>query len=440
VKGPSQASAVALEELGEGIRVKVRSDSIRFLIHDLIEVDVDTREFESMLSSVLSKAVRRHVDVSVEGTRVLAPVPRDLLLEVTSSVVSRLAGERGRNIHTGRRMIYISEPLGIPLVGHTAFGLIDRGTNVIQVRPISGCNINCIYCSVDEGRFSRTRWRDFVVDPEYLLKVFDEVAGFKGGGLEAHIDGQGEPALYPFLVDLVQGLSEHPNVKVVSMQTNALPLDERTVEELAEAGLDRLNVSVNSLDERKARAMAGSRDYDLEHVKGIVEYAAGSTEADVLVAPLWLPGFNDEDIVELIDWAVRVGCGQRWPALGIQNFLEYKFGRRPKFLRKVVDMKEFYAWLRKLERETGVEPLVLRPEHFGTEPRRPLPKPFRKGDVVEVDIVCEGRLRGEMIGVASGRAVAVADSANVLKPGDRAEVRVVRDKHNVFVAVPSSRG
>ncbi len=426
--------------MGGNVRSKIIKDRLTLVIYGLIKVEVRLDEFKSMVSSLISKAIRRHVEVEIEEAGVLAPVPRNVLREAVSVIVSRLAGERGRNIHTGRRVIYVSEPLGLPLIGHTAFGLIDRGTNVIQVRPLSGCNLNCVYCSVDEGRVSRTRWRDFLVDPDYLVKSFDEVARFKGEGLEAHIDGQGEPALYPFLVELVQQLADHPNVEVVSMQTNALPLDERTVEELAEAGLDRFNISLNSMDEDKARAMAGSREYDVEHVKGVIEHAAGSTDADVLVAPLWLPGFNDEDIVRIIEWASSVGCGKRWPALGVQNFLEYKFGRKPKFLDRVVSMKEFYAWLRKLERRTGVKPLVLRPEHFGTVPRKSLPKPFRKGDIVDVEVVCEGRIEGEMIGVARGRTVAVANSANVLKPGDKAKVKVVRDKHNVFVAVPSDRG
>ncbi len=424
---------VELGALHERLDVRLEDGRLKFTLYDLIEFEVNPSELARMVSALLSRIERRHVPASVDGTRVAAPTDRRTLKEVLQQLISRLAGEAGTHAHTRRRLIYISESSGIPLVGHSAFGVIDRGTNVLQVRPITGCNLCCIYCSVDEGWVSRTRWRDFMVDPDYLLDWFREIADFKGEGVEAHIDGQGEPTLYPFLPDLVQGLKEHPNVDVVSMQTNAVPLDEDYVDELVEAGLDRFNVSINSLDPKKARAMAGSKDYDVRHVMRIAEYIAKETSADVLLAPLWLPGYNDEDIVEIIEFAVEIGAGERWPPLGIQNYLEYRFGRRPKFLRRVVPMKEFYRWLRELERRTGVRPLVLKPEHFGTEPRKSLPKPFRRGDRVQAEVVSEGRIRGEMIARASDRVIAVPDSAKKLSVGDVVELRITRDKHNIFV-------
>jgi len=42
----------------------------------------------------------------------------------------------------------------IPLFGCIAFGIIDRGTNVLQVRPISECPLACIFCSTDAGPYS----------------------------------------------------------------------------------------------------------------------------------------------------------------------------------------------------------------------------------------------------------------------------------------------
>ncbi|WP_232452866.1 radical SAM protein [Methanopyrus sp. KOL6] len=430
---PAGSAEVDLNNLHPDLEVDRHSGYLRFRLYRLIEFEVEPEEFHRMVASVISKRERRTVPVTLHDTRVAAPVPREVLVGVLTDLISGLAGESGKNAYTGRRVYYITETTGIPLIGHTAFGIIDRGTNVIQVRPLSGCNLCCIYCSVDEGPISRTRWRDFMVDPDYLMEWFDVVAEFKGQGLEAHLDGQGEPTLYPFLPDVVQALKEHPNVVIVSIQTNAVPLSEDLVDELVEAGIDRFNVSVNSLDPKKARAMAGRKDYDVEHVKKVVEYIAQETEADVLVAPLWLPGYNDDDIVEIIKWATKIGAGKRWPPLGIQNYLEYRFGRRPKFLRRIVPMKEFHRWLRELESRTGVRPLVLKPEHFGTEPRKSLPKPFRRGDVIRAEIVLEGRLRGEMIARAADRVIAIPDSAKILNVGDRVRVRVTRDKHNIFV-------
>ena len=36
----------------------------------------------------------------------------------------------------------------IPLIGHIAFGIIDRGTNLLQIRATSFCALSCIFCSV----------------------------------------------------------------------------------------------------------------------------------------------------------------------------------------------------------------------------------------------------------------------------------------------------
>ncbi|MBT4440771.1 hypothetical protein HOC98_01565, partial [archaeon] len=50
-------------------------------------------------------------------------------------------------------MIKINED--IPLMGCIAFGIIDRGTNLLQVRATSMCNLNCVFCSTDSGPFSQ---------------------------------------------------------------------------------------------------------------------------------------------------------------------------------------------------------------------------------------------------------------------------------------------
>ncbi|MEM2122941.1 MAG: hypothetical protein QXE79_04820 [Candidatus Bathyarchaeia archaeon] len=98
------------------------------------------------------------------------------------------------------RLIRIPGDVELPLIGCVAFGLIDRGTNLIQVRPISGCNLNCIYCSVDEGPESRSRISNFLVDLDYLLEWFKGLAAFKGNeNIEAHIGGAESPCSIPGL-------------------------------------------------------------------------------------------------------------------------------------------------------------------------------------------------------------------------------------------------
>ncbi|ASJ04420.1 radical SAM protein [Thermococcus barossii] len=337
-----------------------------------------------------------------------------------------------RNRYTGRKVLYIHEGMGIPLLGYNAFGLIDRGTNLIQVRGVSGCNLSCVFCSVDEGPYSRTRKLDYVVDIDYLMKWFDEVARIKGKGLEAHLDGQGEPLIYPFRVELVQALREHPNVSVISMQSNGTLLTDRLVEELAEAGLDRVNLSIHSLDPDKAKMLMGMKSYDLEHVLEMAE-ALVNAGIDVLIAPVIIFGINDDEAEAFIEFARRIGAGKRWPALGFQNYIPYKFGRNPT-IAKLVPFKEFYAWLRKLEEKTGMKPLVLRPKHFGMEKREFIPLAFRAGEVVKAEVVLPGRIKGEMLAKARNRLIEVINTDAEI--GDRIRVRIVRTRHGIYIGTP----
>ena len=80
----------------------------------------------------------------------LKKINRNRLESIKSCILNLISINISQNLinkTTKRKTYYIHPP--IPLIGHTAFGLIDRGTNIIQVRGLSGCNINCPFCSVD---------------------------------------------------------------------------------------------------------------------------------------------------------------------------------------------------------------------------------------------------------------------------------------------------
>jgi cyclic pyranopterin phosphate synthase len=72
----------------------------------------------------------------------------------------------------------------------------------------------------------------------------------------------GEPTIRPHLVDLVRGIKSFPGIKELSMTTNALLLG-RLAEGLAEAGLDRVNVSIDTLDPDRFKAITRGGRLDL---------------------------------------------------------------------------------------------------------------------------------------------------------------------------------
>jgi hypothetical protein len=371
-----------------------------FLMHDTIEVRVPRQFYNKLCKKYSDEEI-----VSMQEPKFL------------------------RHHYTGRELVYVTKESGIPLIGHTAFGLIDRGTNLIQVRPVSGCNLNCIFCSVDEGH-SSSRKTDFIVDTDYLVGEFAKLAALKGDDVEAHIDGQGEPFIYPYMVELLQKLRKVPNVKVISAQSNGMLLNEDNIK--AVAGLiDRVNLSVSALDVRTGWTLAGTKKYDIGHVKDVAVKLL-ENDIDVLLAPVWVPGFNDAEIPKIIEWGQSIGAGRRFPAFGVQNYVRYQFGKKVK--TKPMRFDQFCEKLAVLEGQYGLR-LKLTPADFGIHKAPSLPLAFRKGDQLKLDLVAPGRVNGEMLAVASNRVICVLTDRPV---GSRVSAEITRTTGNIYVATTGS--
>jgi uncharacterized protein len=319
----------------------------------------------------------------------------------------------------------------IPLMGCLYFGIIDRGSNLLQIRPSCSCNLNCPFCSVDAGPHSKTRVTNYEVELDYLMEAVHEIAPFKGPGVECHIDSCGEPMLYPEIEDLVRELKGVKEVSVVSMQSNGTLLDEVRIKALEEVGLDRINLSIHALSPELAASLAGVSWFDIEMVKEVSRLIAQS-KIDLLIAPVYIPGVNDAEMPKLIEFALQTKAGKRWPPLGIQKFEHYRLGRSPGKV-KAENWWHFYN-RSMLEWETQFSiPLHLRPKDFLIEKRPMIPIVFEKKEKAWVDIRAPGWVRGEQLGVAKNRVVSVMDS-----PAEHGRVRVqiVSNKHNIYVGVP----
>lgn len=316
---------------------------------------------------------------------------------------------------TKRKTIYISKNSGIPLIGNNSFGIVDRKTSLIEIKPATGCNLNCIYCSVDEGKDGK--WvQDFVIDPDYIVEEFEKLVEFKDCDVEAHIGTQGEPFLYPKIVELIKGLSSIKRVTTISLDTNGTLMTEKLVDELEQAGLTRVNMSINAMDAELAEKIAGI-SYNLDHVLKISEYI--SKKMELLIAPVWIPTINDEEIPKLIEFAKKLDV-----RIGIQNFLFYRFGRNPV---KEASWDKFNRWMKELEAKHDVK-LLFSEEDFSIKKTKKLPRPFKKGEIIKAEVVCDGRAKGEKIAVAENRTITVPKCN---KKG-RIKIKITRAKHNVF--------
>ncbi|MGP3667754.1 MAG: radical SAM protein [Candidatus Bathyarchaeota archaeon] len=295
-------------------------------------------------------------------------------------------------------MVKIEPP--IPLVGCIAFGLLDRGTNIIQVRPTSTCPLSCIFCSTDAGPNSKVRQVEYIVPLDYLVEEFKKIVKFKGEhGIEAHVDTVGDPLTYPNLVELVHQLKSVMGVEVVSIQTHGFLLNEKILDKLSTAGLSRINLSIDALNPEFAKKLAGTSMYDVNRIVELARYVVENTSIELLIALVWILGLNDEEIPKIVEFSCKIGAGGRWPPPGIQKYEVHKHGRKVKGV-KSFSWREFYSRLKLMEEEYKVK-LVLSRKDFQISKRPILPKPYKKFDKVKAKVVGLGWLKKEKIVLTS---------------------------------------
>ncbi len=316
--------------------------------------------------------------------------------------------------NAGKPATYIHSASGIPLLGSNEFGIVDRATNMIELKPITLCNIDCIYCSVNQSR----RELDFVVEEEYLIEELEPIIALKENLVNIHIGGQGEPTMYADLDKLVADLRANKKVQDISIATNGTMISVKRADELIKAGLTHFHISLNAFSKDMADTIS-CRNYPLEQVKKACEHIAKN--AKLIIAPVYIPSINDEEIEKLIEFSKSI----RAPIL-IQNFLEYRFGRRPV---NPLPMKVFFQKLDELGEKYGVD-LTSLPEPI-IVPDKALGKPFRKGQVVTAEVVGKTRIKGSCLAVAEGRVITVPDC---MRKG-RIKVRIIRDKDSIFTGV-----
>ncbi len=284
---------------------------------------------------------------------------------------------------------------------------------MIEVKPSTGCNINCVFCSVDEGLDAK-KAIDYLVEDDYIVQELKRLMDYKGtNDLEIYINPHGEPLLYPKLTELVAKMAEL-SPKMITIITNGLLLSKKLADELVQAGLTQINISVNSMSPEKAKEIAGTCSYNIDHIKDVLVYLKGKVR--VVLTPVWLKGVNDSEMQGIILFAKEHGF-----EVGMQNFIRHKQGRKA---AKEARFEDFYSSLRNLEKEHDIR-LVMDYKQART---KEYPAPFKRGDVVEAEVILEGRHKCEKIGIAQGRTISIAECR---KEG-MVKVRILRSLHNIF--------
>ena len=178
-----------------------------------------------------------------------------------------------------------------------------RAMTYLRVSLTDRCNFRCVYCMPAVGM--RFQPREELLTDEELLRVVGLAAEL--GFTKIRLTG-GEPTVRPHLVDLVRAMKAFPGIDEVAMTTNALLLG-RLAGDLRAAGLDRVNISIDTLDPAKFRLMTRGGRLDL--VWEGIEAAERVGLAPIKLNSVVLRGQNDNEVGELAQltvdrpWQVR---------------------------------------------------------------------------------------------------------------------------------------
>lgn len=190
------------------------------------------------------------------------------------------------------------------------FKLVDlqsRTVKYLRVSVTDRCNYRCSYCMPAMG---------VDVVPRADLLTFGEIEHlvrlFVGLGIrKVRITG-GEPLVRRDIVELVSRLAQVPGVEDLAMTTNGHLLPE-LAKPLRDAGLHRLNVSLDTLDE--ARFAEVTRRGSLQKVLAGLEAARAAGFQHTKINAVVLRGLNDHEVAGLCDFAAAEGH--------ILRFIEY---------------------------------------------------------------------------------------------------------------------
>jgi len=172
----------------------------------------------------------------------------------------------------------------------------------LRVSLTDRCNLRCVYCMPEEMTFKPRD--EILTDVELLVLVR---AGADLGVRKIRLTG-GEPTVRANIVELVARIAQVPVIQDIGMTTNGVRLAQLAAP-LARAGLQRINVSLDSLDREKFRRI--TRWGHLEDVLAGLDAARTAGLRPVKINTVVVRGFNEDDVVDLArltlahDYAVR---------------------------------------------------------------------------------------------------------------------------------------
>ncbi|MGA2158750.1 MAG: GTP 3',8-cyclase MoaA [Dehalococcoidia bacterium] len=187
----------------------------------------------------------------------------------------------------------------------------QRGISYLRISVTDRCNLRCVYCMPPEG---------VPLVPHKEIMSFEEIMAVVKtardlGINKVRITG-GEPLVRLGVIDLVRMISAVEGIKDISMTTNGTLLAEH-VEGLVDAGLHRINISLDTLKYDRFKQITRTGDLS-DALKGIhAAIKAGLNPVKINMVPM--QGFNDDEIIDFAMMTIEAGWHVRFIELMPMN-------------------------------------------------------------------------------------------------------------------------
>ncbi len=193
--------------------------------------------------------------------------------------------------------------------GAPARDLLGRRLHDLRISVTDRCNFRCVYCMPAE-----IFGADFAFVPRHELLAYEEIVRlarvFVGLGVEKLRITGGEPLVRRDLPDLVRMLRGIVGVKDLTLTTNGAAL-RHLARPLADAGLDRITISLDSLDPEVFARMNGV-GFPVARVLDGIAAAREAGLAPIKVNSVVRRGLNDHGILEMARWGREEGLTVRF--------------------------------------------------------------------------------------------------------------------------------
>ncbi|MFM7423503.1 MAG: GTP 3',8-cyclase MoaA [Elainella sp.] len=178
----------------------------------------------------------------------------------------------------------------------------------LRISLVDRCNFRCQYCMPEEAELDYLQRQEFLSNAELLLLLREVLipAGFRRFRLTG-----GEPLLRTGLVELVETIASFPETRDLSMTTNGFHLAE-LAPALYQAGLRRINISLDSLEPETFDRIIGNRGRSRwQQVWEGIQVAHRVGFSPLKLNVVVIPGVNDGEVLDLAalsierEWHVR---------------------------------------------------------------------------------------------------------------------------------------